>query len=354
MFTTAATVVATPGERVQREEKRSVDASGKKELTVKNPRGRTVVVGKPGLRAVSIVAVKAASARDKQDATELVDALEIEIGSRGSQVYVETHDDKSHDGGLWSFVKGDRRRAWVDYTIEVPQGFSVTASTASGEVRVSNVDGNATVSAASGDITIRAVGGDAEVSVASGNVDVTEVGGNLELNATSGDVVIDNVKGKLKAHGTSGDFKVSRVGRDADVRLSSGDLVLDGCSGNVTFEAASGDARIVEVTGNVEASSSSGDIEVLIIPTAERKFELSSSSGDIDVYYVAVKDYGFRLDVQTASGSIEGDLPIKVSRVDRRRLQGVVGSGAARVEIATASGDVTILERNESAQKRDR
>jgi hypothetical protein len=69
---------------------------------------------------------------------------------------------------------------------------------------------------------------------------------------------------------------------------------------------------------------------------------------------VAVKDYGFRLDVQTASGSIEGDLPIKVSRVDRRRLQGVVGSGAARVEIATASGDVTILERNESAQKRDR
>jgi hypothetical protein len=351
---TAATAVATPGERVDREEKRTVDASGKKELTVRNPRGRTVVVGKPDLRAVSIVASKSAHGRDEADAASLVDRLEIEIGTRGDQVFVETHDDGSADRGVWSFVKGDRRTAWVDYTVEVPHGFSVIATTASGEVRISNIGGEASVSAASGDVSVRSIGGDAEIAIASGNVEAVEIGGDMEITATSGNVVIDNVKGKLQLHGTSGDFKVTRIGGAADVRLSSGDLVLEGCSGNVTFDAASGDARITEVTGSVEASSSSGDIEVLIVPTADRTFELSSSSGDIDVFYVAVKDYGFRLDVQTASGSIEGDLPIKVSRVDRRRLQGVVGTGAARVDIETASGDVTILERSESASKRER
>ncbi|HEU4365968.1 MAG TPA: DUF4097 family beta strand repeat-containing protein, partial [Candidatus Krumholzibacteria bacterium] len=327
---------------------------GKKELTVRNPRGRTVVVGKPGLRAVSVVIRKSAQGRDEADAASLLDRLEVEIGSRGGEVFVETHEDGSSNRGVWSFVKGERRTASVDYTIEVPHGFSVAASTASGEVRVSNIAGAASVSAASGDVDIRAVGGDAEITIASGDVNAVEIGGDMEVTATSGNVVIDNVKGKLELHGTSGDFKVTRIGRGADIRLTSGDLILEGCSGNLTFDAASGDARITEVMGSVEASSSSGDIEVLIVPIADRTFELSTSSGDIDVFYVAVKDYGFQLDIQTASGSIEGDLPIKVSRVDRRRLQGVVGSGAARVDIETASGDVTILERSESASKRDR
>jgi hypothetical protein len=350
---TAATSLAVPGDRVEQEEKRSVDASGKKELTIKNARGRTVVVGKAGAREVSIVALKQAQGHDAEDARSLVDRLEIEIGTRGDEVFVETHEDGSTHRSVWSFVKGDRR-AWVDYTIEVPQSFSVKASTASGEVRVSNVEGDASVSASSGDIDIRAIGGDAEITIASGDVEAVGIGGDMEITATSGTVVVDNVKGGLRLSGTSGDFKATRIGGDAEARLSSGDFVLEGCSGSVMFDAASGDARITEVTGSVEASSSSGDLEVMIVPTQGRVFEFSSSSGDIDVYYVAVKDYGFKLDVQTASGSIEGDLPIKVSRVDRRRLQGVVASGAARVDIETASGDVTILERNESASKEAR
>ena len=77
----------------------------------------------------------------------------------------------------------------------------------------------------------------------------------------------------------------------------------------------------------------------------------SSSSGDIDISYIPAKDYGFHLDVNTNSGSIEGDMPIKVSRVDRRKLQGVVGTGSAHVQIETASGDVSIVEKEDAAKK---
>ncbi|MDH4036387.1 MAG: DUF4097 domain-containing protein [Candidatus Krumholzibacteria bacterium] len=351
---TAVTAVATPGDRVDREEKRTVAAADKKELSVKNPRGRTVVVGKDGLREVTIVITRSARGRDAEDAARLLDDLEVEIEERGDRVQVETHDDGSRNRGIWSYVKGDHRSAWVDYTIEVPRGFHVTASTTSGEVRVSNIEGNAVVAATSGDIDIRAIGGDAEIAVTSGNVDAVEIGGDVELSATSGDVNVDKVGGKLELEGTSGDFQVTRVAGNVTAQLSSGDFVLEGCSGNVSFDTASGDGRMIEVTGSIEASTSSGDIEVLIMPTADRVFDLSSSSGDIRVYYVPVKNFGFQLDVKTANGSIEGDLPIKVSRVDRRRLQGVVGSGAARVEIETASGDVTIVEQGESASKSGR
>jgi hypothetical protein len=44
-------------------------------------------------------------------------------------------------------------------------------------------------------------------------------------------------------------------------------------------------------------------------------------------------------------------MPIKVSRVDRRRLQGVVGTGTSRIQIETASGDVTIIEKSDAAAK---
>lgn len=350
----AGVAVAGPGHKLEREEKSSVSADGKKALVVKNARGRTVVVGRSGATTVSIVALKTAIGKDKEAATEMLDKISIQVTERGDDVVIETRDEGKwdNDWSLWSVVKGGRRSAWVDYTIEVPYRFSVSASTTSGEVRVSNLEGGAEVTATSGDVSIRAVGGSSTARLTSGNLDIVEVGGDLSVSATSGSVVVDNVKGKLELEGTSGDFRASRIGKDAVIRLASGDFVLEGCSGDVSFRAASGDAVLREIDGGIDAASSSGDIEALIIPVTDRSFSLSTSSGDIVLYYVPVKDYGFQLDVRTSSGSIEGDLPIKVMRADRRRLQGVVGSGAARVDVETASGDVTVTERAEAADNR--
>jgi hypothetical protein len=347
---TAAPAVAGP-ERVEREEARTVDATGKHQLTVKNARGRTVVVGKPGLESVSIVAVKVANGHDRDESERLLDRLEIRTESDGDEIHVETREEGSRSRGLWSFVRGDRRSAWVDYTIEVPGHFSVEASASSGEVRVSNIEGDCVAEATSGDLALRAIGKSAEVAVTSGDAEIVDIGGDLDASTTSGTMKIDNVRGGLSVSATSGDVDVTRVGGDVDAAVTSGNFTLEGCEGDVKFSAASGDGRIMEVTGSVEAASSSGDLEIMIIPTVDRAFALTSSSGDIDVYYVAVQEYGFQLDIQTASGSIEGDLPIRVSRVDRRRLQGVVGSGSARVDIETASGDIRILERSESATR---
>ncbi len=350
----AGVAAAGPGTKLEKEEKSAVSAAGKKMLVVKNARGRTVVVGRSDASTVSIVALKTAVGNDKESAAEMLDKITVQVTEHGDEVVVETRDEGKwdNDWSLWSVVKGGRKSAWVDYTIEVPQTFRVSASTTSGEIRASNLRGGADVSATSGDVSIRAVGGNSSARLTSGDLEVVEVDGDLSVSATSGSVVIDNVKGKLEIEGTSGDFRASRVGKDADIQLASGDFILEGCSGNVSFRAASGDAVMREIDGSVDASSSSGDLEVLVVPLAERAFNLSTSSGDIVLYYVPVKGFGFQLDVRTSSGSIEGDLPIKVTRADRRRLQGVVGSGAARVDVETASGDVTITERAEAADNR--
>jgi DUF4097 and DUF4098 domain-containing protein YvlB len=350
----AAPAGAGSGERLEKEEKVTVPAEGRTGIVIKNARGRTVLVGRTDATAVSIVAVKNVVGRDENDARDMLERLSVDVSERGDQIVIETRDGNKYDDWSWSVlsvVKGTRRSAWIDYTIEAPYALGVNASTTSGEVRVSNVGGRAEVSATSGDVSIRGVAGSARAGLTSGELEISDVGGDLTVDATSGNVVVEDVRGAIELRGTSGDFQVSRVARDANVQLTSGDFVLEGCSGSVFFRAASGDARMTEVGGSVDASSSSGDIEVLVTPLADRKFVVSTSSGDVDLYYVPVKNYGFHLDVRTSSGSIEGEMPIKVSRVDRRRLQGVVGSGVARIEIETASGDISIMEKNDAATR---
>jgi DUF4097 and DUF4098 domain-containing protein YvlB len=353
----AASAHAAPSGKLEREEKFTVSATGKKELTIENARGRTVIVGRPDAKTVSIVAIKAAMGRDEADAEAMIEKLSCDISEHGDKIVVETRDGNRWDDGSWTIfkaVKGSRRLAWIDYTIEVPYSFDLSAATTSGEIRLSNVGGKAEVAATSGDVNVHGVAGDLTARLTSGDLESVDIGGNLSVSATSGNVVIDNVKGKLDVDGTSGDFHASRIGSGADIQLVSGDFVLEGCTGDVSFRASSGDATLTEIDGAVDASTSSGDISALIIPVGGRVFRLSASSGDIDVYYLPVKDYGFALDVQTSSGSIECDLPIRVSRVERRRLQGTVGTAAAKLQIETASGDVGIVEKSEAATKTGR
>jgi DUF4097 and DUF4098 domain-containing protein YvlB len=345
---------AAPADRQEKEEKATVQARGKVALVVKNARGRTVVVGRPEATTVSVVAMKTAVARDARDAKEMLERIRMEISESGDQVLIETKDSNKYEDWGWSVmsvVKGNRHTAWIDYTIEVPVGYRVSAATTSGEVRISNINGRADVDATSGEVVLRGIGGGARANMTSGDLEASDIGGDCEVNATSGNVKVDNVRGGLVVKGTSGDFEVTRVERDVEVDLTSGDFVLEGCSGNVTFRAASGDAQLTEVDGSVDASSSSGDITVMISPVGGRTFAFSTSSGDVDISYLPANNYGFKLDVSTASGSIEGDMPIKVSRVDRRRLQGVVGTGTARVTVETASGDVSIIEKSDAAVK---
>ena len=353
----AGSAPAAPADRQEKEEKATVQGKGKVALTIKNARGRTVVVGRPDATTVSIVALKTAVARDTEDATEMLEKIKMDVSESGDQVIIETRDGNKYEN--WNFsvmnvVKGNRRSAWIDYTIEVPVNYRVSASTTSGEVRISNINGRADVDATSGDVVLRGVGAGARTNMTSGELEASDIGGDFTVSATSGNVTVDNVRGKLTIAGTSGDFDVSRVEKDVQVDLTSGDFTLDGCNGNVVFRAASGDAEMTEVGGSVDASSSSGDITVMITPVGDRNFAFSTSSGDVDISYLPANNYGFKLDISTTSGSIEGDMPIKVSRVDRRRLQGVVGSGSARVEIETASGDVTIVEKSDAAVKPSR
>jgi DUF4097 and DUF4098 domain-containing protein YvlB len=337
--------------KVEREERKTVTVGDQTRIVVKNARGKTAVVGSDEARAITIVARKIVRERDASRAERMLDELRFEVLERDGEIVVETHgDDVSENRRLWALL-GRGGVAVIDYTIEVPRSFSADAQASSGRIRVTGLAGAARATATSGDIVLLDIGGDALAEVTSGSIEVRGVRGDLKASATSGETVVEHVGGDLVAEATSGDVVASRVGGNAFVRLVSGDLVLDGCLGDVTLRTSSGDASIQDAGGGVSAQSSSGDLEVDIVPVGEKDFRLSTSSGDVAVVYPAGEDCGFRLEVRTSSGNIQGDMAIRLDKISRRELRGIVGSGSARIVIETASGDVTIVEEKKKKGK---
>jgi len=336
---------ASAASRIHRDERRSIETSGQRTIVVRNGRGQTVIVGSPNERNVTVVADMYVRAGDDDTARSLMDELTFAVVEGEDEIVVETNrpEPRNKRRGLLSMLRGSSE-AYIDYTIEVPRSFGVVSWSTSGDVRVTNVGGDAEIHATSGDVSLREIGGSARVELTSGTIDATSVARDLRILASSGSAVVERVGGGLVMQATSADVEARQVAGDCQVQLITGDFDLDGCLGNVHFQTSTGDAEFRNVEGGINAITASGRLVVMIVPVGDKEFVLSSSSGDIDVSYKMPRDYGFLLDVATGTGSISGDLAIKVEEINRRRLKGIVGTGKSKLIIETASGDVTIAE----------
>jgi hypothetical protein len=339
---------AYAGQKLQREDHKTIDVQGQTTIIINNARGKTIVVGERGAKTVKIVAEKWVHAKDSKSAQRIMDGLEFDVEVEGETIAVisKLPKDAGKDHSFWSVVKGKKHGAYIDITVEVPYEFGVETSTTSGDVQVTNISGLARVNATSGNVMLREIGGTSVIELTSGNINASEIGGDLHIAASSGNAEVRRVKGQLAVQATSGNVYAYEVGGGAMVNLITGDLELKGCLGDVIFSTSSGSALIKGVVGGVSATSSHGNLDVVIVPVGEKEFYLNTSSGDVVLHYFAAEDYGFLLDVNTCTGSIKGDLELtKLDRVTRRKLKGVVGNGKSRVVIETASGNVSIIER---------
>ena len=149
---------AWAGQKLEREQRHTVRVDGHTVVSVSNPRGKTVIVGREGAAEVVVVATKIAKAGNAEKTEELLARLHYEVREENGKIIVRTVTegmDKGHN--VWSLLRGDRQLACVDYAIEVPHDFSVEALTTSGDVRVTNVAGPVVITATSGAIALREI-----------------------------------------------------------------------------------------------------------------------------------------------------------------------------------------------------
>jgi hypothetical protein len=99
----------------------------------------------------------------------------------------------------------------------------------------------------------------------------------------------------------------------------SGSIAIEGAGGPLRLESRSGDVTIAgEPRGSWEIQTRSGDVELRIPPATGFDLSVASRSGDIQT----------------------GRVLSTSSRLSRNRLEGRVGAGGPRVDVATRSGSI--------------
>lgn len=256
-----------------------------------------------------IHAKKVARTDDEEEAKEAFGEVTIEIDEHSGDVEVRTRYPDWRDGG-W----GNRTHVSVYYEVSLPEKAMVRANSVSGNVEVSDIQGEVEANTVSGAVLVRAIGNRVRAKSVSGDVEAQDLKGDSVLESVSGSIEARAITGDVEANTTSGRIEL----RDITARRLSAKTT----SGTVTFEGA------IVAQGRYEMESLSGSIR-LTIPS----------------------DAAFELHAKTFSGSIESDLPVTLrgavsSRHGRQKsLDGAVNGGGAEVELSAFSGSIQIRTR---------
>lgn len=176
-----------------------------------------------------------------------------------------------------------------DVTVRTPAGADLEVRAASADVDVQVALRSLGASLASGDIRVGEIEDEATVESASGNVELGEVGGNLAVSTASGDVVLRRADGRVEVHTAAGEVRLYSVLAPLSVSTQSGDFEVEHYEG-----------------GDLECNSTSGDVRIGLPPGRTLEVDLNTVSGDIRSDFSPEDGDGAtaRLRVKTVSGDI--------------------------------------------------
>jgi lia operon protein LiaG len=255
---------------------------------------------------------------------------------RGSSTTLKVREDGTFGDGDWHerhrgrSVKlsgeGDGLRAHADLRVRMPVGYRVSLYLAVGKVSIANVNGELLVDGHSAPITATGTKGTLVLDVGAGEVHVTGAEGSLTVDTGSGSVEVSGF-----------------IGGDLNIDTGSGGVTGSGLKASgVQIDTGSGDIELTTVTAPVIAlETGSGSVGVELRGSV-RELAVETGSGDVSVR--APPSLAAEVELQTASGGIETDFPLQVTRHSRDHVVGQIGDGTGRVAIETGSGDVRLLK----------
>jgi DUF4097 and DUF4098 domain-containing protein YvlB len=137
------------------------------------------------------------------------------------------------------------------------------------------------------------------------------------------------------------DYRIT-VPSGAEVTLKNvnGAIHVDGLSGELRAATTNGGVRVEAAGGAVNASTVNGSITAAYEKWAgEEANRFTTVNGSITISLP--EGAGGRLEAQTVNGSVDNGLRLATTdRVTRRRIEGRLGPGHARLEASTVNGSI--------------
>jgi hypothetical protein len=253
---------------------------GEVTLDLSLPEGRIEILSTEG----TTTEIELDALGNGDDAQRVVDGARIEL--RGDHVVVSVPKR-----GFLNFL----RDLDLQLQIRAPHGAHIRSETASAQLRGRGRFGSLEAKSASGDVDLDELTGDAIAKTASADIGLVAVGGDAVVNTASGDVELGRVGGETVVKTASGDVTIREGGRSIDVSTASGDLRVEAVAeGTVKLQSASGDIGVGIRQGSnvwVDARAMSGEtrseLELDDAPPSDDaplvELRATSMSGDVTV-----------------------------------------------------------------------
>lgn len=274
---------------------------------LQNVSGDVVVTGGGG-NDVRIEATKRVRNSNEAQARALLQAMEVRIEERNGNVEVRT----SYPRRNWS--------GGVDFTVTVPREANVILRSVSGDIRVSNLNGDLRAETISGNLRTSSVQRIRQVKTISGDLELTDSDGDEVAGAT--------ISGTITARGLKA--------RSVDLQSVSGDLRMNDVESDRTF--------VRSVSGNIDFSGRLA---------RNGRYEFNSHSGDVRVAPTGAP--GFSIEASTFSGDLRSDYPLTLQGNPPRNglapggrgtrsLRATFGDGGALITLQSFSGNITVVK----------
>ena len=342
-----------------------------------------------------------ANAQDKASAEAVLARYRLEIvrgqGSLSIRVVGEPLEVQ-RDGST------QRLAASVDLKLVVPAGVRLVARSDSGNLKASGelagcsltssygdvsaagIRGATSVTTSSGSATIESIEGPSveaqsqygdvraekvraekvHLSTSSGGVAAKQIEGTLTISSGYGDIAVEGCAGQLDARTSSGDISVGSPVDAARRTLvtSYGDVRVQGAAGELDASTSSGEVSIEAVQGSVRAVSSYGDVSVegrisqLTAVTSSGSVVVKAALGSTatagdwsvltnygDVSLQLPADFACTLRASAPTGDLICGFAMDLRSADGKQLHALdstLGSGGSKVQVESASGDVSI------------
>jgi hypothetical protein len=220
---------------------------------------------------------------------------------------------------------GSGFEGWVDLRIAIPAGQKASVHLGVGAVTVANVDGDLLVDCAAAGVEAHGTRGSLHVDTGSGAVEIRDAAGSVLVDTGSGGVsLIDFTGSDLSIDTGSGGVKLASVEASHHLHVDTGSgsvEVVDARSPRVSIDTGSG--RVYLRLG--------ANVDDLVVDTG---------SGSVTVEAPATLDATVRM--ETGSGGLDVDFPMRLIRRESDTLQGTIGNGRGRIMLETGSGRIRL------------
>lgn len=233
--------------------------------------------------------------------------------------------------------------AGVDVEIEVPRknSLKIFARTSLFEIEVEGPFASADITSNFGDITLRKITNKVNVSSDNGAVTIEDCSGPTKVTTSNRPITLQNVDGQLgsiRLRNQNGRISLDSVRGEIDVRTEFAQI----SASRIRFESGRSTLSTENSNIKLDATFVAGDVAV------------RSENGKIDMTIPANVSAALILQVDEGGRIYTRQLPIRVDRISRTLVQGLIGDGQNKIEVDMTGVGTINLEGTRTASLSNR